>query len=134
MDNRRLWITAPEADERVRSPGPPAFGVPLQRGGGVGETEGPRAAADGQIGGQEDVGVANRAHGDVTGGPAADAGQVLEAGRGFVAVRARVEVQFAVGYGLGEGAEGGRLVLTPDSEFFRFFKDIPQDVRAAGVR
>lgn len=34
----------------------------------------------------------------------------------------------------GEGAEGGRLVLTPDSEFFRFFKDIPQDVRAAGVR
>jgi len=34
----------------------------------------------------------------------------------------------------GEGSEGGRLVLTPDSEFFRFFKDIPQDVRAAGVR
>lgn len=34
----------------------------------------------------------------------------------------------------GEGSEGGRLVLTPDSEFFRFFRDIPQDVRAAGVR
>jgi membrane protease subunit HflC len=34
----------------------------------------------------------------------------------------------------GEGSEGNRLVLTPDSEFFRFFKDIPQDVRAAGTR
>jgi membrane protease subunit HflC len=34
----------------------------------------------------------------------------------------------------GEGSEGNRLVLTPDSEFFRFFKDIPQDVRAAGAR
>ncbi len=34
----------------------------------------------------------------------------------------------------GEGSEGGRLVLTPDSEFFRFFRDIPQDVRAGGVR
>jgi membrane protease subunit HflC len=35
----------------------------------------------------------------------------------------------------GEGSDGNnRLVLTPDSEFFRFFKDIPQDVRAAGAR
>src|SRR4051812_49551773 len=58
---------------RVAPPRPPALGAALERGGVRGQPEGPRATADAEVAGGEGVRVAQRAQGDVVGGPRADA-------------------------------------------------------------
>src|SRR5205085_1689912 len=91
----------PEMLKGVGAEGSPAFGQALGGLSPAVEAEALEGAADTEVGGEEGVVVAEGAHGDVAGGPGADAGELEEAGW----VGAWLEVQFVGGEGAREGLD-----------------------------
>src|SRR6185369_13615950 len=95
-----LWITgsggSPQADQRVRPPGPPPFGVLLEGLRGRRQAKRGRTAPHGEIGRQEHVRVPDRAHRHISGGPRADPGQLHQPRHRLLAVGARLQVDLPV--------------------------------------
>jgi hypothetical protein len=81
-------------------------GVTGQAGWIVGQSEGRGPAADAEIGGQEDIRVAERPQGHVLGGPRPDAGDLDQPGLGLGPVRAGIEHQPPVRDGGRERPQG----------------------------
>ena len=81
----------PQPHQRVGAPGPPG----LAASGDVVDAQPGRGVAHPEVGRQEDVGVAERPHRDVVGGPRPDAGQRQQRGPGLGAVGAAVEPDVA---------------------------------------
>src|SRR5690242_5161470 len=90
------------------------LGVGAPRPPGLGELTGarrvavetPQRVADADVGGQEDVGVAEGAQGDVVGGPRPDTRDVEEPPAYVVAVGTAVEPHLAVGERPAQGDQG----------------------------
>lgn len=85
-----MAATRPQMHSRVRPPRPPCFGACAQI-----RAVGHRAAQS-EIGGGKGVGLTERAHGDVLGGPLADAADLPQTAAHVFAIRRRIEHQRSV--------------------------------------
>ena len=97
---------SPQVHQGVGAPGAPGRRAALGGGGVARDPEPVEAVPDTEIGGQEDIGVAERAHADVAGRPRADAGHGLQRGVHLVAVGPAVEVDLPGGEGAAQVDQG----------------------------